>query len=160
MLAEVLNVGAPLSETSEAYQPMFFSSPQVFHELYSVTVQLLNKTWKEMRATSGDFNRVGLSFIFVLLFYFIFILALFWSCFRCVSTFGTRCGEFLSGALLSHTHTNSMVCCCPTVSRCVFMCFHSQKRPRMLMPTVQFCFGTFLIKYYLTFFLFAGYQCG
>jgi len=58
MLAEVLNVGAPISETSEEFQPMFFSSPHIFKELYSVTVQLLNKTWKEMRATSADFNRV------------------------------------------------------------------------------------------------------
>ena len=59
MLAELLNVGAPISETSEEFQPMFFSSPHIFKELYSVTVQLLNKTWKEMRATSADFNRVG-----------------------------------------------------------------------------------------------------
>ena len=58
MLAESLNVGAPISETSEEYQPMFFSSPHCFQELYSVTVQLLNKTWKEMRATAADFNRV------------------------------------------------------------------------------------------------------
>lgn len=58
MLAEVLNVGASISDTSEEYQPIFFSSPFIFEELYSVTVQLLNKTWKEMRATAADFNRV------------------------------------------------------------------------------------------------------
>lgn len=64
MLAEVLNVGAQVSETSEDYQPMFFSSSNIFEELYSVTVQLLNKTWKEMRATSADFNRVKIFFAF------------------------------------------------------------------------------------------------
>ena len=29
-----------------------------FEEFFCICIQLLNKTWKEMRATSGDFNRV------------------------------------------------------------------------------------------------------
>lgn len=59
MLCDVLLVGSTISDTSEDYQPMFFATPNLFHELFSVAIQLLNKTWKEMRATSQDFSRVG-----------------------------------------------------------------------------------------------------
>jgi engulfment and cell motility protein 3 len=38
---------------------MFFSQDQSFHELFCVAIQLLNKTWKEMRATQEDFDKVG-----------------------------------------------------------------------------------------------------
>lgn len=38
---------------------MFFSQDQSFHELFCVSIQLLNKTWKEMRATQEDFDKVG-----------------------------------------------------------------------------------------------------
>ncbi|XP_047383799.1 engulfment and cell motility protein 3 isoform X2 [Sciurus carolinensis] len=33
-------------------------SDQSFHELFCVAIQLLNKTWKEMRATQEDFDKV------------------------------------------------------------------------------------------------------
>lgn len=39
---------------------MFFSQDHSFHELYCVAIQLLNKTWKEMRATQEDFDKVGM----------------------------------------------------------------------------------------------------
>ncbi|XP_065676231.1 engulfment and cell motility protein 1-like [Hydra vulgaris] len=59
MLCEVLNVGEPISDTEEQFQPMFFTTDNVFEELYCVSIQLLNKTWKEMRAkTAEDFPRV------------------------------------------------------------------------------------------------------
>lgn len=38
---------------------MFFSQDHSFHELFCVAIQLLNKTWKEMRATQEDFDKVG-----------------------------------------------------------------------------------------------------
>lgn len=38
---------------------MFFSQDQSFHELFCVAIQLLNKTWKEMRATQEDFDKVS-----------------------------------------------------------------------------------------------------
>lgn len=38
---------------------MFFSQDHSFHELFCVAIQLLNKTWKEMRATREDFDKVG-----------------------------------------------------------------------------------------------------
>lgn len=37
---------------------MFFGQDQSFHELFCVTSKLLNKTWKEMRATQEDFDKV------------------------------------------------------------------------------------------------------
>ncbi|XP_047383803.1 engulfment and cell motility protein 3 isoform X6 [Sciurus carolinensis] len=37
---------------------MFFGQDQSFHELFCVAIQLLNKTWKEMRATQEDFDKV------------------------------------------------------------------------------------------------------
>lgn len=38
---------------------MFFGQDHSFHELFCVSIQLLNKTWKEMRATQEDFSKVG-----------------------------------------------------------------------------------------------------
>ena len=37
---------------------MFFGQDQSFHELFCVSIQLLNKTWKEIRATQEDFDKV------------------------------------------------------------------------------------------------------
>lgn len=39
---------------------MFFTHDRSFEEFFCICIQLLNKTWKEMRATSEDFNKVGL----------------------------------------------------------------------------------------------------
>ena len=46
------------SDTSESYYPMLFSTDSMLEEMYCVCIQLVNKTWKEMRATSRDFSRV------------------------------------------------------------------------------------------------------
>lgn len=38
---------------------MFFTHDRAWEEFFCVCIQLLNKTWKEMRATAEDFNKVG-----------------------------------------------------------------------------------------------------
>lgn len=51
----------PLSTASENchdFHPMFFTHDRSFEEFFCICIQLLNKTWKEMRATSEDFNKV------------------------------------------------------------------------------------------------------
>ncbi|XP_048079564.1 engulfment and cell motility protein 3 isoform X5 [Ursus arctos] len=58
LLCELLRVGEPCSETAQDFSPMFFGQDQSFHELFCVSIQLLNKTWKEMRATQEDFDKV------------------------------------------------------------------------------------------------------
>jgi len=59
MLCEVLEInGEPPSESGKDYYPIFFTMDFAFEEFFCICIQLLNKTWKEMRATSGDFNRV------------------------------------------------------------------------------------------------------
>ncbi|XP_066571851.1 engulfment and cell motility protein 1 isoform X4 [Amia ocellicauda] len=58
MLCEILKVGEPPSETCHDFHPMFFTHDRSFEEFFCICIQLLNKTWKEMRATSEDFNKV------------------------------------------------------------------------------------------------------
>ncbi|XP_021559506.1 engulfment and cell motility protein 3 isoform X7 [Neomonachus schauinslandi] len=57
LLCELLRIGEPCSETAQDFSPMFFGQDQSFHELFCVSIQLLNKTWKEMRATQEDFDK-------------------------------------------------------------------------------------------------------
>nr|XP_016851703.1 PREDICTED: engulfment and cell motility protein 3 isoform X1 [Anolis carolinensis] len=57
-LCEILHVGEPCSETAQAFYPMFFGQEHFFEELFCTCIQLLNKTWKEMRATQEDFDKV------------------------------------------------------------------------------------------------------
>ncbi|XP_028906564.1 engulfment and cell motility protein 3 [Ornithorhynchus anatinus] len=58
LLCELLHVGEPYSETAQDFSPLFFGQDHTFHELFCVCIQLLNKTWKEMRATQEDFDKV------------------------------------------------------------------------------------------------------
>ncbi|XP_058878922.1 engulfment and cell motility protein 1-like isoform X2 [Acipenser ruthenus] len=58
MLCEILKVGELPSETCPDFHPMFFIHDRSFEEFFCICIQLLNKTWKEMRATSEDFNKV------------------------------------------------------------------------------------------------------
>lgn len=46
------------SETAQAFYPMFFGQDHFFQELFCICIQLVNKTWKEMRATQEDFDKV------------------------------------------------------------------------------------------------------
>ncbi|CAH2283060.1 engulfment and cell motility 1 isoform X1, partial [Pelobates cultripes] len=58
MLCEILKVGELPSETCNDFHPMFFTHDRAFEEFFCICIQLLNKTWKEMRATFEDFNKV------------------------------------------------------------------------------------------------------
>ncbi|CAL8375473.1 unnamed protein product [Arctogadus glacialis] len=58
VLCEILRIGDPPSETGADYHPIFFSQDRLVEELFCVCIQLLNKTWKEMRATQEDFDKV------------------------------------------------------------------------------------------------------
>ncbi|XP_061421829.1 engulfment and cell motility protein 2-like isoform X2 [Lethenteron reissneri] len=58
MLCETLHVGEPPTETGQDFCPMFFTHDRAMEEMFCVCIQLLNKTWKEMRATSEDFGKV------------------------------------------------------------------------------------------------------
>ncbi|XP_068092501.1 engulfment and cell motility protein 1 isoform X1 [Hyperolius riggenbachi] len=58
MLCEILKVGELPSETCNDFHPMFFTHDRAFEEFFCICIQLLNKTWKEMRATYEDFNKV------------------------------------------------------------------------------------------------------
>uniref|UniRef100_A0A3B4ZEX6 Engulfment and cell motility 3 n=1 Tax=Stegastes partitus TaxID=144197 RepID=A0A3B4ZEX6_9TELE len=58
ILCEILRIGEPPSETGSDYHPIFFSQDRLMDELFCICIQLLNKTWKEMRATQEDFDKV------------------------------------------------------------------------------------------------------
>ncbi|NXP74290.1 ELMO3 protein, partial [Ramphastos sulfuratus] len=58
ILCELLRVGEPCSETAQDFYPMFFGQDHFFEELFCICIQLVNKTWKEMRATQEDFDKV------------------------------------------------------------------------------------------------------
>ncbi|XP_059836326.1 engulfment and cell motility protein 2 [Hypanus sabinus] len=58
IMCEILQVGELPNEGCNEYHPMFFTHDRAFEEFFCICIQLLNKTWKEMRATSEDFNKV------------------------------------------------------------------------------------------------------
>ncbi|NXX49027.1 ELMO3 protein, partial [Tricholaema leucomelas] len=58
ILCELLHLGEPCSETAQDFYPMFFGQDHFFEELFCICIQLVNKTWKEMRATQEDFDKV------------------------------------------------------------------------------------------------------
>uniref|UniRef100_A0A6Q2YQD2 ELMO domain-containing protein n=1 Tax=Esox lucius TaxID=8010 RepID=A0A6Q2YQD2_ESOLU len=53
-----LTHGHNTSQGCNDYHPMFFTHDRAWEEFFCVCIQLLNKTWKEMRATAEDFNKV------------------------------------------------------------------------------------------------------
>ncbi|XP_060534785.1 engulfment and cell motility protein 1 [Cylas formicarius] len=59
ILCEILKIGEMPSEQCAMYQPIFFTHDHPFEECYCICVVLLNKTWKEMRATAEDFGKVA-----------------------------------------------------------------------------------------------------
>lgn len=59
ILCELLKIGEAPSEQGAAFQPLFFTHDHPFEECYCICILLLNKTWKEMRATSEDFCKVA-----------------------------------------------------------------------------------------------------
>ena len=48
----------PANEDGRVYYPMLFTHEKPFEELFCICLQLLNKTWKEMRAAAADFSKV------------------------------------------------------------------------------------------------------
>ncbi|XP_032073497.1 engulfment and cell motility protein 2 isoform X2 [Thamnophis elegans] len=58
MLCEILQIGELPNEGRNDYHPMFFTHDQALEELFVIGIQLLNRTWKEMRATAEDFHKV------------------------------------------------------------------------------------------------------
>lgn len=58
LLCEVLHIGEPPSEQGQNFHPMFFTHDHPFEEFFCICIVLLNKTWKEMRATTEDFVKV------------------------------------------------------------------------------------------------------
>ena len=46
------------TDEGQVYYPMFFTNDKPFEEFYCIAIQLLNKTWKEMKATAEDFTKV------------------------------------------------------------------------------------------------------
>uniref|UniRef100_A0A6A7FUE6 Engulfment and cell motility protein 1 n=2 Tax=Hirondellea gigas TaxID=1518452 RepID=A0A6A7FUE6_9CRUS len=58
LLAQLLKIGeAPRDQCSE-FHPMLFTNDHPFEELFCICITLLNKTWKEMKATTEDFSKV------------------------------------------------------------------------------------------------------
>ncbi|CAG4985678.1 unnamed protein product [Parnassius apollo] len=58
LLCDILHIGEPPSEQGQTYHPLFFTHDHPFEELFCICIALLNKTWKEMRATSEDSMKV------------------------------------------------------------------------------------------------------
>lgn len=58
MICDILRIGEPPEDTGTTYYSMFFSCEKPFEEFFCIIIQLLNKTWREMRATTADFPKV------------------------------------------------------------------------------------------------------
>lgn len=58
LLCEILKIGEPPSDQGIEYYPMFFTHDHPFEEFYCICIMVLNKTWKDMRATNEDFAKV------------------------------------------------------------------------------------------------------
>ncbi|XP_013183103.2 engulfment and cell motility protein 1 [Amyelois transitella] len=59
LLCDILHIGEHPSEQGQTYHPLFFTHDHPFEELFCICIVLLNKTWKEMKATSEDFVKVS-----------------------------------------------------------------------------------------------------
>ncbi|XP_003743361.1 engulfment and cell motility protein 1 [Galendromus occidentalis] len=55
---DILHIGDPPRDQGRSFHFMFFTHVYPFEEFFCVCIQLLNKTWKEMRATAEDFTKV------------------------------------------------------------------------------------------------------
>ncbi|CAO1307083.1 unnamed protein product [Diamesa serratosioi] len=57
VLCEILRIGE-LFEQGKDFHPMFFTHDHPFEEFFCICIVILNKTWKDMRATNEDFAKV------------------------------------------------------------------------------------------------------
>uniref|UniRef100_U5ELH0 Putative regulator of rac1 required for phagocytosis and cell migration n=1 Tax=Corethrella appendiculata TaxID=1370023 RepID=U5ELH0_9DIPT len=58
VLCEILRIGETPSEQGQDFHPMFFTHDHPFEEFFCICIVVLNKTWKDMRATFEDFTKV------------------------------------------------------------------------------------------------------
>lgn len=58
LIIEIFKIGEYPSDEGKLFYPMFFHHDHAIEELFRICVPLLNKTWKEMKATSEDFPKV------------------------------------------------------------------------------------------------------
>ena len=58
LLTDLLGVGRPPSVNTARFHEMFFKYEEPFEEFFSYCVVILNKTWRDMRATRQDFGKV------------------------------------------------------------------------------------------------------
>lgn len=57
LLCEILHIGEPF-EPGKDFHPIFFTHDNPFEEFFCICIVVLNKTWKDMRATNEDFAKV------------------------------------------------------------------------------------------------------
>lgn len=58
LLCDILKLCESPSDEGKLFYPMFFTHDHPLEEFFCICVLLLNKTWKEMRATVEDFGKV------------------------------------------------------------------------------------------------------
>lgn len=57
LICEILKIGEPQDQVRD-FHPLFFTHDHPFEEFFRICIVELNKTWKDMRATSEDFPKV------------------------------------------------------------------------------------------------------
>lgn len=57
VICEILKIGESFDQVKD-FHPMFFTHDHPFEEFFCICIVALNKTWKDMRATSEDFSKV------------------------------------------------------------------------------------------------------
>lgn len=58
LLCELLHIGEAPTEQGQEFHAMFFTHDHPFEEFYCICIVVLNRTWKDMRATSEDSAKV------------------------------------------------------------------------------------------------------
>lgn len=58
VMCDILRIGEAPTEQGQEYHAMFFTHDHPFEELFCICIVVLNRTWKDMRATSEDFAKV------------------------------------------------------------------------------------------------------
>ena len=58
VICDILKIGESSFDQIKDFHPMFFTHDHPFEEFFCVCIVALNKTWKDMRATSEDFSKV------------------------------------------------------------------------------------------------------
>ncbi|XP_019551722.2 engulfment and cell motility protein 1 [Aedes albopictus] len=58
VLCDILRIGESSLEQGQDFHPMFFTHDHPFEEFFCICIVVLNRTWKDMRATTEDFVKV------------------------------------------------------------------------------------------------------